>query len=125
MKEKDDLLAGRELSNGDGLTVGRLANLFLTSKQRLVDSGELTPRSWNDYRAICARVLRVFGPGRLVANLHPADFEKLRADFAKTHVRAWLFPKPARLGKELPASNSAATYDGAPAHGQLRARWLV
>ncbi|HUT09843.1 MAG TPA: tyrosine-type recombinase/integrase [Thermoguttaceae bacterium] len=85
LKEKDDLLAGREPENGDGLTIGRLANLFLTSKQRLVDSGELEQRTWNDYHAICERVLRVFGPGRLVANLRPADFEKLRSDFAKTH----------------------------------------
>jgi len=85
LKEKDDLLAGREPEDGDGLTIGRLANLFLTSKQRLVDSKELTQRTWNDYHAICDRVLRVFGPGRLVANLRPADFEKLRADFAKTH----------------------------------------
>jgi integrase len=85
LKEKDDLLAGREPENGDGLTIGRLANLFLTSKQRLVDSGELEQRTWNDYHTICERVLRVFGPGRLVANLRPADFEKLRADFAKTH----------------------------------------
>jgi integrase len=85
LKQRDDLLAGREPESGDGLTVGRLANLFLASKQRLVDSGELTQRSWNDYRAICARVVRVFGPGRLAANLRPADFEKLRADFAKTH----------------------------------------
>jgi len=49
LKEKDDLLAGREPSNGDGLTVGRLSNLFLASKQLKVDSGELTQRSWQDY----------------------------------------------------------------------------
>ena len=84
-KQKDDLLAGREPENGDGLTVGRLANLFLASKQRLVDNGELSQRTWNDYDTICARLVRVFGPGRQVANLRPADFEKLRADFAKTH----------------------------------------
>ena len=53
------------------------------SKERLVDSGELSQRTWDDYHTICARVVRVLGPGRLVANLRPADFEKLRADFAK------------------------------------------
>ncbi len=84
-KQKDDLLAGKEPEDGDGLTVGRLANLFLASKQRLVDNGELAQRTWNDYKAITDRLVRVLGPGRLVANLRPADFEKLRADFAKTH----------------------------------------
>jgi len=85
LKEKDDLLAGREPEDGDGLTVGRLANQFLISKQRLVDSGELNQRTWDDYHTTCARVVRVLGPGRLVANLRPTDFEKLRADFAKSH----------------------------------------
>jgi integrase len=85
LKEKDDLLAGREPETGDGLTVGRLCNLFLESKKRLVESGELAQRSWDDYHKICDRVQRVLGPGRQVANLHPADFEKLRADFAKSH----------------------------------------
>lgn len=85
LKEKDDLLAGREPSNGDGLTVGRMSNLFLASKQLKVDSGELTQRSWQDYHKTCQRILKVFGPGRQVANLCPADFEKLRADLAKTH----------------------------------------
>jgi hypothetical protein len=83
LKQKDDLLAGREPEDGDGLTVGRLANQFLISKKRLVDSGELNQRTWDDYHAICARVVRVLGPGRLVANLPPADFARLRADFAK------------------------------------------
>jgi hypothetical protein len=67
------------------LTIGRLANIFLASKQRLVDSGELEKRTWSDYHSICARVLRVLGPGRRVADLRPADFELLRGDFAKTH----------------------------------------
>jgi integrase len=76
--------------SGDGLTIRRLSNLFLTSKKRLVESEELAQRTWNDYHAIWARVLRVFGAGRLVSNLRPADFEELRADFAKTHGPASL-----------------------------------
>ena len=86
LKEKDDLLAGREPEKRRraDYRAARPTSSW-RSKQRLVDSGELSQRSWNDYHAICARVLRVLGPGRQVANLHPADFEKLRADFAKTH----------------------------------------
>ena len=36
LREEDDLLAGREPSNGEGLTIVQLTNHFLTSKRRLV-----------------------------------------------------------------------------------------
>ena len=85
LKQKDDLLAGRKPENGDGLAIGRLSNLFLSSKQPLVDCGELKPATWHDYHRTCQRVIKCLGAGRLVANLRPADFEKLRADFASTH----------------------------------------
>ena len=55
LKEKDDLLAGREPSDGEGLTILELTNHFLTSKKRLVESGELTPRTLHDYERNCAR----------------------------------------------------------------------
>ena len=85
LKEKDDLLAGREPPQGDGLTLGRLSNLFLVAKQRLVDSGEMKSATWHDYHRTCDWILKVLGPGRHVAKLRPIDFENLRADFAKTH----------------------------------------
>ena len=47
---KDDLYAGREPRPDDAVTVRDLANAFLTAKKSLVDSGELSPRSWNDYK---------------------------------------------------------------------------
>lgn len=84
-KQKDDLLAGREPQNGEGLTVGRLSNVFLAYKQCYVDTGEITQRTWNDYKVICVRVVAKFGPGRQVANLRPEDFRSLREEFAKTH----------------------------------------
>ncbi len=46
---KDELLAGRTPSNGDGLTIRELANRFLSGKRSLVDNGELAERSWFDY----------------------------------------------------------------------------
>ena len=85
LKDKDDLLAGRKPPRGDGLTVGRLSNLFLEAKQRLVDSGELKPATWYDYHRTCERIIKALGPGRHVANLRSIDFEHLRADFATTH----------------------------------------
>lgn len=55
LKEKDDLLAGRQPSNGEGRTVHQLANHFLTSKKRKVDSREMTARNLDDHKRICKR----------------------------------------------------------------------
>jgi integrase len=93
LSEKDDLLAGRTPREPTGaLTVGNLAGRFLTSRQRLLDSGELSPLSFNEYADCCRRIIEAFGKRRLVSDLRPADFESLRATFAKR----W---GPARLAK--------------------------
>jgi integrase len=84
-RERDDLYAGRTPSNGEGLTLTKLVNHFLTNKQRMVDSGELGQDSFADYHRNCAKVLKVLGKNTHVENLRPTDFEKLRANFAKTH----------------------------------------
>ena len=79
-------LPGRDPApKSDELTVKQLVNAFLTDKKRHIATGELKQRSWDDYDAICGRILTVFGPGRLVADLRPTDFVKLRTEFAKTH----------------------------------------
>jgi integrase len=84
--DKDALLAGRvPAPTSDELTVKQLVNAFLATKKHLVETGELKQRSWDDYEAVCGRIVKVFGPGRLVADLRPADFTKLRTAFAKTH----------------------------------------
>src|SRR5262249_21771595 len=49
----------------------------------LVDSGELTKRSWQDYKAACDLCVSRFGKGRLVADLDPEDFAALRNKMAK------------------------------------------
>lgn len=67
------------------MTVRELVNHFLTSKKRMLDSGELKASTYQDYYTNCERVLKVFGRGTLVRSLTPLDFERLRADFAKTH----------------------------------------
>jgi hypothetical protein len=68
----------------EGFTVRDLANEFLASKQNLVDSGEITQRTWNDYHATCERIINQFGKPRRVDSLAPLDFEKLRAALGKT-----------------------------------------
>ena len=37
------------------MTVKDLANEFLNAKQALVDAGELSPRTWGDYKTACDR----------------------------------------------------------------------
>ncbi len=84
LAEKDALHAGRKpREDTGGLTVKELANRFLAAKQALVDSGELSPRTWQDYKESCDEVVAAFGKGRLVADLDPDDFATLRTKMAK------------------------------------------
>jgi hypothetical protein len=74
LKEKDALHAGRNPRRvSAGVTVKDLCNVFLNAKQALVDSGELTLRSWRDYKAAADLIVPNFGKGRLVADLGPED----------------------------------------------------
>ena len=85
LDEKDELLAGRKpREQRDGLSLVDAVNRFLTAKQNQVSTGELTERSWQDYKRTCAKLLDCFGRNRLVDDLQPDDFEKLRAAFGKT-----------------------------------------
>jgi len=80
LAEKDNLHAGRTPRDAaDALTVYTLCGKFLTTKKRMLDAGELSPRSFDDYTATCKRIMRAFGKGRLVSDLRADDFEKLRA----------------------------------------------
>lgn len=84
-QQRHDLYAGRTPRvGGEGLTVGGLCNRFLTFKRARVTSGELTVRSFRDYRATTDRIVGVFGKTTAVEALQPDDFERLRADIAKT-----------------------------------------
>ncbi len=82
LDEKDALLAGRKPRPK---AVRDLANAFLTAMRERVDTRELTPRSWSDLYQVCARIIKVFGPGRAVDDLQTDDFELLRKSFASTH----------------------------------------
>src|ERR1700679_2754485 len=54
LAQKDALHAGRKpREESDGTTVKDMCNAFLIAKQALVDSGELTNRSWQDYKDAC------------------------------------------------------------------------
>jgi integrase len=104
LDQKDDLLAGRTpRAKGDGLTVADLANHFLTFKQELRDSGELAPRSYDEYHATCEMVVGAFGRNRLVDDLAADDFQALRARFAKRFG-------PVRLGNSIQRVRSLFKY---------------
>jgi integrase len=85
-EQKEALHAGRKprsAAGPDTLTVKEVVNAFLEAKQDLVDSGELSQRSWDDYKEACDLLVRQGGRGRLVSDLGPDDFAALRNKAAK------------------------------------------
>jgi integrase len=82
--ERDALHAGRKpREEASGSTVKQLANRFLKVKENLVDVGELSPRTWKDYKDACDALVSAFGKTRVVADLGPDDFTVLRPKLAK------------------------------------------
>src|SRR5215468_4515733 len=54
LQQKDDLHAGRlPRPDAGALTVKDVVNSFLNGKQALLDAGELSPRTWADYKRVC------------------------------------------------------------------------
>jgi integrase len=95
LDEKDDLLAGRTPRvKSDGLLIGDppsdpesatgLVNLFLTAKQKLVETGEISQRTFLDYKMTGQRLVDVFGWHKRVDDIAIDDLERLRTDIAKT-----------------------------------------
>ena len=84
--QKDDLEAGRTPKPPDDyrLTVKDMVNLCLTMKDSKLETGELQLRTYKEYKRCGRRLLRVLGRERLVEDLTPADFVKLRRDMTKT-----------------------------------------
>lgn len=96
-EQKEALLAGRTpRRNVVELTLEDLCDRFLTAKEQLKDSGELSPRTFAEYFATCRRMIDWFGRDRIVDpdDLTPADFAKYRTELAKTRG-------PVTLGNEL------------------------
>ena len=94
-EQRDDLHAGRKpRQDDDGLEVRDLLNRFLTAKRHLLDTREITQRTFDDYHASCARIGSSFGLTRRLDDVRPEDFERLRTEMAKT----W---GPVTLGNEI------------------------
>jgi integrase len=85
LDQRDDLLAGRKpRDNRDGLSVRDLCNAFMTLKDSLRQSGEITERTFRDYFTTCDRICKLFGKSRLVEDLDSADFLAARNEMSKT-----------------------------------------
>ncbi len=87
LEQKEDLEAGRTPRPPDGqyhLTVEDMVNLCLTRKEDKVASGELRRRTFKEYRRAGRRLVRVLGRNRLVEDLTPGDFAKVRRDLQRT-----------------------------------------
>jgi integrase len=93
LEQKDALHAGRKpRPDTEATTTKDVANAFLNDKQALVDAGELSPRTWAEYKATADLIVTTFGKSRVVADLQPDDFAALRNKMA----RRW---GPHRLAK--------------------------
>lgn len=83
-QQAESLHAGRKpRENSGGTTVKEMCNKFLSDKAASRDSGELAPRTWQDYKAACDIIVSQFGRGRLVVDIGPDDFADLRMQMAK------------------------------------------
>jgi hypothetical protein len=99
LTDKDHLLAGRSRPlHADGLTLRDLCNRFLTTKKALVDTGELSPRTWGGYHATCEGMLASLGKTVPVADLSGEDFEKYRAALARRFGQVGLGTKSSACG---------------------------
>jgi integrase len=86
LDEKDALHAGKTpRPDPDALTIKDVVNQFLNAKLEQRDNGELSPRTFNDYKSIMDSLVAGFGKARLVADLDPSDFAALRNKLAKTN----------------------------------------
>lgn len=95
LDQKDDLLAGRTPRvHQDCTTIRDVANVFLSAKKALEESGEIAPRTFDRLFKTCEFMVEAFGRNRLAEDLRPEDFIELRA----TMARRW---GPVALGNEI------------------------
>ena len=81
---RDDLYAGRKpRPKSDGVTVRELVNRFLTFKQDAFEAGDITSRTFEEYHATCAMLIKALGKERIVIDVRPDDFMPIRAKIAK------------------------------------------
>lgn len=86
-RSREALYAGRDpkTHGADGLSVADACNLFLEAKEKMRDSKEITPRTFEEYEDTCRLIIDTFGRNRTVLSLVAADFDSLRELLAKRY----------------------------------------
>jgi len=85
VERRDALFAGRQpRSKRQGFTVKDACDNYLHARKQKVESGELAAVTWGDYQLTAKRVADILGRDTLVEDLRGEDFDRLRAEFAKT-----------------------------------------
>jgi integrase len=75
----EDLRDGRTpRPDANETTVKDVANGFLEYKEDRVKQGELSPRTWDDYKIVADLAVETLGKRRKVSDLRPDDFLNLR-----------------------------------------------
>jgi integrase len=80
--------------DSDATTVKDICNTILNAKKALVESQELSPRSWEGYKNACDVIIKHFGKRQKIGDLTPEDFTSLRKKLAVK----W---GPVRLGNTI------------------------
>jgi hypothetical protein len=87
---KEARLTGREpRQKVEGITVAELCDRFLQEKEMNMNSGELSPLTFRDYKLVTDRLVKTYG-SRVVVDLGPKVFAALKVTFAKDNGQ----PKP-------------------------------
>jgi hypothetical protein len=97
-----------------------LASAFLNHKHDLLDAGELSPRTWAQYKETCELLVEQLGKQRLVSDLALDDFAALRRRLAKRWRPGTLghfaSGRGACFGSRRAPDTTAATSRGPRAH---------
>ncbi len=83
LDERDDWYAGRTPTRSSEITVSVLVNRFLSARKEAIESGELTLRTWTEYKHICDAIVKATGRTIAVSSMQPDDFARLRAQLVK------------------------------------------
>jgi integrase len=82
-EEWDAILEGRPPKPKAGdVTLATVVNAFLNHKRAGVESGELHPRTFAEYYSTGEKLIAFFGRERVVADIRPDEFARLRAGVA-------------------------------------------
>jgi integrase len=83
-EEKEALHSGRTpRPDPTAVIVKDVANVYLIAKRQAVEAGELSPRTWKDYKAIVDMMVEGLGKHKAVLSIDPQDFTALKNRLAK------------------------------------------